>query len=87
MKTLTIPSLRVTPEFLAAAESVLCEGETPGEFVEESMQPNIRRRQVQQESIACGLAAREEARRAGAYASKDEVLDSLRCMLDAGPKC
>lgn len=84
MKTSTIPSLRVTPEFRAAAESVLGEGETLSGFVEESMRHNIRRRQVQQEFIARGLEARDEAKNTGVYASKDEVMDSLRNILNAG---
>lgn len=83
MKTSTIPSLRVTPEFRAEAESVLCEGETLSGFVEESIQHNIRRRQVQQDFIARGLEAREEARNTGVYASKDEVMSSLCSMLEA----
>lgn len=83
MKSSTIPSLRVTPEFRSSAESVLHEGETLSAFVEESIQQNINRRQVQQEFISRGLAAREEAKNTGIYASKDEVMESLRKLLAA----
>lgn len=86
MKSTTLPSLRVTPKFRNEAESVLCPGETLSGFVEESVRRNIRRRQMQQEFIARGLASREEAKRTGQYASKDDVMDSLRGILEAGLK-
>ncbi|NLD13506.1 MAG: prevent-host-death protein [Gammaproteobacteria bacterium] len=84
MKSATIPSLRVTSEFRSAAESVLLEGETLSGFVEESLLQNIRRRQARQEFIARGLAAREDAKNTGEYASKDEVMGSLRKLLAEG---
>ncbi len=84
MKSATIPSLRVTSEFRSAAESVLLEGETLSGFVEESLLQNIRRRQARQEFIARGLEAREDAKNTGEYASKDEVMGSLRKLLAEG---
>lgn len=83
MKTATIPSLRVAPELRQAAESVLQEGETLSSFVEQSVRTNIQRRQFQQEFIARGLAAREEARRTGVYYSSEEVLDGLKAKFAA----
>jgi uncharacterized protein (DUF1778 family) len=77
MKTSTIPPLRVNEEVRAAAEAALMEGETLSGFVLESIQLNIQRRALQQEFVARGLAARDEARRTGKYVSADEVLAGL----------
>lgn len=76
-KTSTIPPLRVNEEVRAAAEAALMEGETLSGFVLEAIQFNIQRRAMQQEFVARGLAARDEARRAGKYVSADEVLAGL----------
>lgn len=77
MKTATIPSLRVDPELRRAAEDVLLKGESLSSFVEQSLLENIRRRQVQQEFIARGLASRDEARQSGEYFSAADVLREL----------
>lgn len=76
-KTSTIPPLRVNEEVRAAAEAALMEGETLSGFVLEAIQFNIQRRSMQQEFVARGLAARDEARRTGKYVSSDEVLAGL----------
>ncbi len=76
-KTSTIPPLRVNEEVRAAAEAALMEGETLSGFVLEAIQFNIQRRTMQQEFVARGLAARDEARRTGNYVSADEVLAGL----------
>lgn len=76
-KTSTIPPLRVNEEVRAAAEAALMEGETLSGFVLEAIQFNIQRRTMQQEFVARGLAARDEARRTGIYISADEVLAGL----------
>lgn len=76
-KTSTIPPLRVNKEVRAAAEAALMEGETLSGFVLEAIQFNIQRRTMQQEFVARGLAARDEARRTGKYVSADEVLAGL----------
>jgi predicted transcriptional regulator len=83
MKSACLPSLPVDPELRAAVESVLAEGETLSAFVENSVKAQIRYRQTQQEFIARGLAARDEAKRTGVYYTSDEVLGELRAMLDA----
>ncbi len=82
MKTATIPSLRVTPELRAAAESVLRDGESLSSLVEDALRQQVERRRTQQAFIARGLAARDEARSTGDYASKDEVLASLDTILE-----
>ena len=76
-KTSTIPPLRVNEEVRAAAEAALMEGETLSGFVLEAIQFNIQRRALQQEFVARGLAARDEAHRTGKYVSTDEVLAGL----------
>lgn len=81
MKTTTIPSLRVTPELRAEAEAVLEEGETLSSFVEQSLRSHIRRRQLQKEFIARGLASLEDAERTGTYYEADDVMAELDGML------
>jgi len=77
MKTSTIPSLRINPELLHAAESVLWEGETLSSFVEQSLRISIDHRRAQQAFVARALAARDEARRTGEYFTADELLRGL----------
>ena len=76
-KTSTFPPLRVNEEVRTAAESALVEGETLSGFVLEAIQHNIQRRAMQQEFIARGLAARDEARQSGKYVSAAAVLAGL----------
>ena len=83
MKTATIPSVRVEPEFRAEVEAVLTEGETLSEFVEASVRANVERRRVQAEFIARGLRSRDEARRTGDYVDADVVILGLQRKLDA----
>lgn len=76
-RTSTIPPLRVNSEIRVAAEAALKEGETLSAFMLEAIQFNIQRRSLQQEFIARGLAARDEARRTGLYVSADDMLARL----------
>lgn len=76
-KTSTIPPLRVNESVRVAAEAALMEGETLSGFVLEAIQFNIQRRSMQQEFVARGLAARDEARRTGKYVPADDVLAGL----------
>lgn len=76
-KTSTIPPLRVNDEMRAAVEAALMDGETLSGFVLEAIQFNIQRRAMQQEFVARGLAARDEARQTGKYVSAEEVLAGL----------
>lgn len=76
-KTSTIPPLRVNDEMRSAAEAALVEGETLSAFVLEAIQFNIQRRALQQEFVARGMAAQDEARRTGSYVSAEEVLAGL----------
>jgi predicted transcriptional regulator len=83
MKSATIPPLRVTPDLRHDAESVLREGESLSSFVEESLRRQVEYRKVQKEFIARGLASREAAKSSGEYASKEQVMNSLRSILQA----
>jgi predicted transcriptional regulator len=76
-KTSTFPPLRVNEELRSAAEAALVEGETLSGFVLEAIQYNIQRRAMQQEFIARGLAARDDARHTGKYVSAEAVLAGL----------
>jgi predicted transcriptional regulator len=82
MKSATIPPLRVTPELRHAAESVLRDDETLSSFVENSLVKQIKFRKMQQEFIARGLTARDDAKKSGRYVSKEESLAALDAILD-----
>ena len=86
MKSATIPPLRVTPDLRMDAESVLREGESLSSFVEESLRRQIDRRKMQKEFIARGMASREAAESSRQYASKEQVMDSLRSILKTSKK-
>ncbi|MBL0726095.1 prevent-host-death protein [Piscinibacter sp. HJYY11] len=86
MKTATIPSIRVEPEFRDEVEAVLAEGETLSQFVEAAVRASVARRQTQAEFIARGLRSRDEARRTGDYVSADAVVVGLQRKLDAARK-
>ncbi|MDN5874449.1 MAG: prevent-host-death protein [Sinobacteraceae bacterium] len=86
MKSTSFPSLRVTPEFRHAAESVLEEGETLSSFMETAVSKQIQFRRTHKEFIARGLAARDEARRTGVYYTAEESMARLDAILeDAKP--
>ncbi|MDX9706150.1 MAG: YlcI/YnfO family protein [Azospira sp.] len=82
MKTATIPSLRVDPELRLAAESVLHEGESLSGFVEQAIRQTVAHRQAEQEFIARGLMARDQARQTGCHVEASSVLNRLQEMLD-----
>lgn len=81
MKSATLPSLRVEPELRQAAESVLQQGESLSGLMEKSLRDEVNRRRNQAEFIARGLAAREDAKRTGAYFTVDESLTRLDAIL------
>jgi len=81
MKSATLPSIRVEPDLRQAAESVLCEGETLSNFIEESLRAGIMQRKARQEFISRGLASRDEARQTGEYYAAELVHTELRSML------
>ena len=82
MKTATLPSVRVDPDFRAEVEAVLQEGETLSQVVEASIRAGVERRRVQAEFIARGLRSREQAARTGDYVDAETVVASLQRKLD-----
>ncbi|MBV2192972.1 MAG: prevent-host-death protein [Azonexus sp.] len=82
MKTATIPSLRVDPDLRRSAESVLHEGESLSGFVEQAIRQTVAHRQAEQEFIARGLMARNQARQTGHYVEASDVVNRLQGMLD-----
>ncbi|MEN9761046.1 MAG: hypothetical protein RI906_872 [Pseudomonadota bacterium] len=83
MKTATLPSVRVEPEFRSEVEAVLGDGETLSQFVELSVRAGVERRRAQAEFVARGLRARDEARRTGDYVDADDFVAGLQRQLDA----
>ena len=82
MKTATIPSVRVDPEFRAEVEAVLADGESLSEFVEDSIRASVERRRFQVDFIARGLRSRDAARLTGDYVEADDVVARLQHKLD-----
>ena len=83
MKTANIPSLRVEPELRHAVEDALYDDETLSSFMEKALREQIKRRQLQAEFIARGLASRSKAKRTGEYYDADDVLAGLGNMLSS----
>jgi hypothetical protein len=81
MKTATIPSVRVEPDFRAEVEAALADGETLSEFVEASIRAAVERRRVQTQFVARGLRSRDEARRTGDYVDAQVFVQHLKLPL------
>ena len=82
MKTATLPSIRVEPEFRLAVQSLLGETETMTEFVENSVREAVTRRSNQAAFLARGIKSLETAAQNGSYVDADVVLDKLRQRLE-----
>lgn len=78
MKTATLPSIRVEPEFRSTVESLLRESETLTEFVENAVRETVARRRNQAEFLARGIQSLEAARTHDDYVDAESVLDELR---------
>ncbi|NTW51780.1 MAG: prevent-host-death protein [Chlorobiaceae bacterium] len=81
MNSQSLPSLRIKPDLLKAAEQVLHDGESLSSFVESSLRTTVERRLSQKEFIARGLASRDRARNTGQYEDAQCVLEELRQMM------
>ena len=86
MKSATIPALRVEPKLRQAVEQSLNSDETLSSFTEQALREQIKRRKIQDEFIARGLASRNKARQSGEYYSAEDVLASLDTMLAKAEK-
>ncbi len=83
MKSATLPSIRVEPEFRTAVESLLDGTETLTEFVENSVRQAVSRRRNQTEFLARGIQSLEAAKNSGDYVDAEAVLGKLRQRLAA----
>ena len=83
MKTANIPSLRVEPELRHAVEDALHDDETLSNFMEQALREQVKRRQLQNEFIARGLASRDKAKRTCEYYDAADVLAGLDSMLSS----
>ena len=78
MKTATLPSIRVEPALRATVESVLGEGESLSQFVENAVRKTVQHRQQQSAFVARGLASLASAQQSQDYVEADQVLADLR---------
>lgn len=83
MKTATIPAVRVESALRDEVESLLRDGETLSQFVEQSVRTAVRQRRDQDEFVARGLAALAAARQSGDYVDADVAIAGLQRRLDA----
>ena len=81
MKSATLPSIRVEPEFRTAVESLLHEGESLSQFVENAVRDTLVQRQHQSEFLARGIQSLETARQSNDYVEADDMLAQLRDQL------
>ena len=78
MKTATLPSIRVEPEFRSTVESLLRDSETLTQFVENSVRETVARRRNQAEFLSRGIQSLEATRNNDDYVDAESVLDELR---------
>jgi predicted transcriptional regulator len=82
----TIPPIRVAPAFRGEIESVLEQGESLSEFVENAVRQSVLKRQNQTEFVRRGMAAIEETQRLVNGIAADDVLAQLDAKLAAARK-
>lgn len=82
MKTATIPSVRVEPEFRAELEAVLQEGESLSAFVEKTLRDAVSWRREQAEFHARGMASLARVRDGEPTIPAAEVIAELRERLE-----
>ncbi len=79
MKSASLPSIRVEPEFREALEEALAQGETVSAFVEASVRQALRKRQLDAEFHARARAAIDRFKAGGSEGCTiDEVAQTLR---------
>ena len=78
MKSATLPSIRIEPEFRKAVESLLHEGESLSQFVENAIRDTLVQRQHKSEFLARGIQSLEAARQSNDYVEADDMLAQLR---------
>ncbi|MEO5736428.1 MAG: YlcI/YnfO family protein, partial [Variovorax sp.] len=75
MKTAQLPPVRVEPSVRAQIESVLRQGETLSQFVENAAVQAAQRRRSQQEFLERGRDSLKRAEKTGQYYSAQVALD------------
>lgn len=83
MKTAQLPPVRVPPAVRQTIESVLLEGETLSQFVEQAAVQAAQRRKAQQEFVARGRASLAQARATGQYHDAADALAAMQQRLAA----
>jgi hypothetical protein len=83
MKTATLPSIRVEPEFREAMESVLVEGETLSSFIENAARREAHYRKVEAEFLARGRASLVKARQSGNTVPAKSAIAELDKIIEA----
>lgn len=83
MKTAQLPPVRVEPSVRDEIESVLRQGETLSQFVENAAVQAAQRRKSQQEFLARGRDSLKRAKKSGEYYSAKDALDTMQARLDA----
>jgi hypothetical protein len=78
MKTASLPSVRVEPALRSTVESVLSEGESLSQFVENAVRNSVHHRQQQNVFIERGLASLALAQQSHDYVDAGQVLADLR---------
>ncbi|MFT4242229.1 MAG: YlcI/YnfO family protein [Acidovorax sp.] len=78
MKTAQLPPVRVPPAVRQAIESVLLEGETLSQFVEQATVQAARRRKAQLEFVERGRASLAQARATGDLHDAVEALSAMQ---------
>ena len=86
MKSAVIPQIRVEPALRAELESVLRQGETLTDFVEETVRNAIAFRRVQTAFQARAQAASEAYHQTAVSVPVETVLERLQSRLDARRK-
>lgn len=81
MKTATIPSVRVSPQFRAELEESLEEGETIAALVEKAVSSEVSRRKMQAEFVRRGLHAIAKTQKAGDGIPAETVIAKLEARL------
>ncbi len=82
MRSANFPSIRVEPKVRAEVESVLREGESLTQFIEEAVVAAAAWRRTQLEFVTRGEAAIERWKQEGGGHAVDDVLADLQTRLD-----
>jgi len=86
MRSATFPPIRVEPEVRAEVESVLREGESLTQFIEQAVVAEAAWRRSQFEFVARGEAAVARWKREGGGESADEAMAQLQARLDGAKR-